>query len=68
MQYDSKEELFAALNQEHRQNGYTLTIARSDLKQGTLTFKCDRGGVYRSRRNPADSDLIARRNTGYTSL
>ena len=64
MQYDSKEELFAALNQEHRQNGYTLTIARSDLKQGTLTLKCDRGGVYRSRRNPADSDLIARRNTG----
>ena len=45
----TRQELIDGLQQECFQNGFALSVARSDQKRKTFQLQCDKGGSYRNR-------------------
>lgn len=60
--YDSREELLRAAKDWAANNGYAITIARSNAKKGVVYLQCDRGGSYRNRHHLEENQR--RRKTG----
>ena len=49
VQYDSRRALEEGLQSHARENGYVITVQRSNKKDGSIYYHCDRSGVYKGR-------------------
>jgi MULE transposase domain len=61
-QYTDRKAMIAGLQVHARDNGYAIIIRRSNPRDGTIYFKCDRGGQYQARNGINDTNR--KRDTG----
>jgi hypothetical protein len=62
VEYPSRKALVDGLQVPAAENGYAITIQRSNPKDGAIYFRCDCGGVYRARNGLNNTNR--RRDTG----
>jgi hypothetical protein len=61
-QYTDRKTMITALQVHTCNNGYAISIRRSNSRDGTIYFKCDRGGQYEARHGI--TDINQKRDTG----
>jgi hypothetical protein len=54
----TKEELKESLRLWTAENGYAMTVKRSDNKKGVIEYQCNRGGSYKNSHDLTDEQRI----------